>query len=323
MSGILNNKTFSLLKTNFSRKFTKLRETDFVKYEMEKRFLEEQRLRHIKTEERRKKELENIEAEKAARASADIKHPMSEDAVKEVWEEKEQLPKEEFNPKTFFALNDLDGNGLLDLEEIRMILKNELDQGNIPGNDTREQMEEMERMRDHVYKETDRNGDLMIDFEEFKLQIEENEKNREKWDTLDNEAKFNESEFEEFEKRRLNEIRDDMAEGKKPEGYNYEDVPLLDDNFLNETHIRYGGVMMRVDDSPHEVREKVFKEYMMKKQFEEEQELDHIQDPLKRRKMEIEKEIQKGEKIKVHEPLSPEQLKSTWKEQDHKVLIRL
>lgn len=309
-----------LIKANGEhvRKFSNLRETDFARYEMEKRFLEEQRLRHIKTEERRKKELESIEAEKAKRASADLKHPMSEDAIKDVWEEKEQLPKEEFNPKTFFALNDLDGNGLLDLEEIRMVLKNELDQGNIPGNDTREQMEEMERMRDHIYKETDKNGDLMIDFEEFMLQMQENQKDKERWDTLDNESKFNESEFEAYEKRRLNEIRNDMAEGKKPEGYNYEDVPLLDDNFLNETHIRYGGVMMKVDDSPHEVREKVFKEYVMKKKFEEEQELNHIQDPLKRRKMEIEKEIQRGEKIKVHEALSRDQLKATWKEQDHK-----
>ena len=62
-----------------------------------------------------------------------IKHPLTEDTAKEVWEEKEQLPKvlktthenafksvskDEFNPKTYFALNDLDSNGLLDLEEV-------------------------------------------------------------------------------------------------------------------------------------------------------------------------------------------------------------
>ena len=32
------------------RKFTELRERDFQRYEMEKRFLEEQRLRHIKVD---------------------------------------------------------------------------------------------------------------------------------------------------------------------------------------------------------------------------------------------------------------------------------
>ena len=57
---------------------------------------------------------------------------------------------------------------------------------------------------------------------------------------------------------------------------------------------------MKVYDSLHDVREKVFKEYAMKKQFEDEQ-------------------VLRTKKIKVCEPLSPEQLKSTWKEQDHQV----
>merc|ERR1711970_1539806 len=95
------------------KKFRMLRETDFAKYEMEKRFLEELRLRHIKSEEHRKVELEKIEAEKARKASIKIKHPMSEDAAKDIWEEKEQLPRDEFNLKTYFALNDLDSNGFL------------------------------------------------------------------------------------------------------------------------------------------------------------------------------------------------------------------
>ena len=47
----------------------------------------------------------------------------------------------------------------------------------------------------------------------------------------------------------------------------------------------------------------------MKKQFEEEQVLRHVEDPLKRRRMELEKEIERTKKIKVHEPLSPEKLK--------------
>ena len=97
-------------------------------------------------------------------------------------------------------------------------------------------------MRDHIYKEVDKNGDLMIDFEEFLEQIHEETKNKD-WETIDNESKFNDTEFEEFERRRVNEIRDEIADGKKPKGYNYEDVPLLDDNFLNETHIMYEGVL--------------------------------------------------------------------------------
>jgi hypothetical protein len=37
------------------------------------------------------------------------------------------------------------------------------------------------------------------------------------------------------------------------------------------------------------------------------------------RRKKLEREIEKTKKIKVHEPLRTEQLKSTWKEQDHKV----
>ena len=75
-------------------------------------------------------------------------------------------------------------------------------------------------MRDHIYKEVDKNGDLMIDFEEFLEQIHEETKNKD-WETIDNESKFNDTEFEEFERRRVNEIRDEIADGKKPKGYNY------------------------------------------------------------------------------------------------------
>jgi len=299
-----------------AKKFRELRDNDFKAYEMEKRFLEEQRLRHMKTEEKRKEELERIEAEKARQAGVHVKHPMSEDAEKDVWENEEHLPKDEFNPKTFFALNDLDGNGLLDLEEVRMILRKELHSSNMT--DIREQHEEIERMREHIYKEVDKNGDLMIDFEEFSMQIQKDEENKKNWETVGNEATFNETEFDEFEKQRIGEIRDDIAEGKKPRGYDYEDVPLFDDNFMNETHIRYDGVLMKVDDSPHDIREKHFKEYAMRKEFEEQEKLRHIEDPLKRRRMEIEREIEKKKKIKVHEPMSPDQLKATWEEQDHK-----
>ena len=157
------------LSNNFNfRKFQNLRETDFTKYEMEKRFLEEQHLRHIKSEEQRKKELETIEAEKAKRSSVNIKHPLSEDAAKDVWEEKEQLPRDEFDLKTYFALNDLDSNGFLDLQEIKMLIRKFLDSGQITGYDMREKIMKMERIRDQFYKEADTNGDLMIDFEEFK-----------------------------------------------------------------------------------------------------------------------------------------------------------
>ena len=62
---------FSTHNPSIARKFKDLGETD-------------------KTEMKRKKELETIEAEKAKRAAVNVKHPMSEDAAKDVWEEKEK-----------------------------------------------------------------------------------------------------------------------------------------------------------------------------------------------------------------------------------------
>ena len=98
--------------------------------------------------------------------------------------------------------------------------------------------EEMERMRDHIYKEIDKNRDLMIDYSEFLEGLEDKKDINKNWETIDNEPVFNDTDFDSYEKKRIDEIREDIAEGKKPEGYDFKDVPLLDDNFLNETHIR-------------------------------------------------------------------------------------
>ena len=98
--------------------------------------------------------------------------------------------------------------------------------------------EEMERMREHIYKEIDKNRDLMIDYSEFVEGLQDKKDIDKNWETIDNEPVFNDTEFDSYEKKRIEEIREDIAEGKKPEGYDFHDVPLLDDNFLNETHIR-------------------------------------------------------------------------------------
>ena len=79
----------------------------------------------------------------------------------------------------------------------------------------------------------------MIDFDEFMRGMEDKKDSSKNWETIDNESFFNETELDEFEKDRIDEIREDIAEGRKPEGYEFNDVPLLDGNFLNETHIRY------------------------------------------------------------------------------------
>jgi hypothetical protein len=55
--------------------------------------------------------------------------------------------------------------------------------------------------------------DLFIDYEEFLAGMTD-EQNAKEWETVDDESVFDEEEFEEFEKHRIDEIRDSFAKGK-------------------------------------------------------------------------------------------------------------
>lgn len=60
---------------------------------------------------------------------------------------------------------DLDGNGVWDQEEVKALFLKELDklyQQGVPEDDMRERVEEMERMREHVFTEADLNKDGLI-----------------------------------------------------------------------------------------------------------------------------------------------------------------
>jgi hypothetical protein len=64
-----------------------------------------------------------------------------------------------------FVVTDLDGNGVWDADEVKALFLKELDKMYTPGateDDMRERIEELERMREHVFKEADTNGDGLI-----------------------------------------------------------------------------------------------------------------------------------------------------------------
>lgn len=72
----------------------------------------------------------------------------------------------EFDPKTFFFMHDLDGNGFWDEDEVKALFLKELDkmyQQGAPEDDLIERAEEMERMREHVFSETDEDGNRLIE----------------------------------------------------------------------------------------------------------------------------------------------------------------
>merc|ERR1712121_564127 len=131
----------------------KQRREEFKKYEMEKKFEEE---------------MEKLEAKH--RQHERLKHPMTKDQLEEVWEEQDHMDKQDWDPKTFFAMHDLDGNGQWDENEVRILFKKELDKAydpNAPEDDMKEREEEMERMREHVFKESDTDKDNLISEKEF------------------------------------------------------------------------------------------------------------------------------------------------------------
>lgn len=88
-------------------------------------------------------------------------------------------------------------------------------QSGLPEDDMRERAEEMERMREHVFKEADTNHDGLISYQEFLDQTKREEFQRDPgWDTVDNAPQFTHDEYLEFERRRHEEIQKLIAEGK-------------------------------------------------------------------------------------------------------------
>lgn len=126
----------------------------------------------------------------------------------------------DFDPKKFFLMHDVDGNGFWDEQEVKALFKSELDkvyQSGLPEDDMRERAEEMERMREHVFKEADLNRDHLISFDEFMEQTRKKEFEQDQgWDTVDQQPQFSHDEYLEFERRRQEEIQRLIAEGKLP-----------------------------------------------------------------------------------------------------------
>merc|ERR1719245_2426620 len=170
------------------------RKKDFKKYEMEKKFEKEMRLNAINDTAERKvvqEEMEKLESKH--RQHDKLKHPMTKDQLEEVWEEQDHMDPQDFDPRTFFAMHDLDGNGQWDENEVRILFKKELDKAydpNAPEDDMREREEEMERMREHVFKESDKNKDRMISYDEFLAETQRDEFEKDPgWDTMDDEER--------------------------------------------------------------------------------------------------------------------------------------
>jgi len=228
------------------------RKEDFKKYEMEKKFEKEMRLNAINDTAERKvvqEEMEKLEFKH--RQHDKLKHPMTKDQLEEVWEEQDHMDPQDFDPRTFFAMHDLDGNGQWDENEVRILFKKELDKAydpNAPEDDMREREEEMERMREHVFKESDKDKNRMISYDEFLAETQRDEYNKDEgWETLDEDEEdiFTEEEFHQFEQDRQKEVQKMMEMGQIPQGYPYPNIPAMPP--VGFGHPQYGPPMPGLD----------------------------------------------------------------------------
>lgn len=83
-----------------------------------------------------------------------------------MWEKEDHMERQDFDPKTFFFMHDLDGNGVWDEDEVKALFRKELDKMYEQGaaeDDLMERAEEMERMREHVFNEADQDKNGLIE----------------------------------------------------------------------------------------------------------------------------------------------------------------
>lgn len=116
---------------------------------------------------------------------------------------------------------DLDSNGYWDENEVKALFVKELDkvyQSNHSEDDMRERVEEMERMREEVFKRADRDHDQLISMDEFLRETELNEfKEDANWNTVDNTPQFTHDDYVKYEHQQQEHINQLIAEGKVSE----------------------------------------------------------------------------------------------------------
>jgi len=129
-----------------------------------------------------------------------LKHPGGREQLEEVWEERDHMDKESYNPRAFFSLHDLNNDGFWNQEEIEALFQVELEK--IPNDDPKEKIEEMHRMREHMVKQMDANGDHLISLQEFLKDGEAQNENIQDpgWGDLGNQRIYTSEELVKFEK---------------------------------------------------------------------------------------------------------------------------
>ncbi|KAL5290801.1 NUCB2 family protein [Megaselia abdita] len=229
----------------------KKRREEFKQYEMQKEF-EKNTIEKEMDDESKKRYEDELKDKKEKHNKHDkLHHPGNKAQLEEVWEKQDHMDPEDFDPKTFFMMHDIDSNGHWDESEVKALFVKELDkvyQSGIPEDDMRERAEEMERMREHVFTETDTNRDGLISFQEFLDQTKREEFQKDpEWETVDNQPQFTHEEYLEFERKRQEEIQKLIAQGampphpQMPYGYHPNGQPNIPPGHLPPPHYQQNG----------------------------------------------------------------------------------
>ncbi|XP_052844476.1 nucleobindin-2 [Drosophila gunungcola] len=196
------------------------RRGEFKEYEMQKEFEREAQKKEMDEESRKKFEAEVKEKEQKHNNHEKLHHPGNKAQLEDVWEKQDHMDKNDFEPKTFFSIHDVDSNGYWDEAEVKALFVKELDkvyQSDLPEDDMRERAEEMERMREHYFQETDSNHDGLISIEEFMMQTTKEEFQKDpEWETIDRQPQYTHEEYLEYERRRQEEVQRMIAAGQLP-----------------------------------------------------------------------------------------------------------
>ncbi|CAH0716033.1 unnamed protein product, partial [Brenthis ino] len=187
----------------------KKRREEFKEYEMQKEFEKQQKIEHM-DDTQKKEYMESLKKQdEAKKHHQPLHHPGSKQQLEEVWEKQDHMDQQ-FDPKAFFMLHDVDGNGVWDADEVKALFIKELDKmygPEGPNKDLHERAEEMERMREHFFKENDRNHDGLIDYSEFMAETQKDEFNRDEgWKPIDENQIYTQAEYEAYEKRRIDTL---------------------------------------------------------------------------------------------------------------------
>ncbi|XP_022667277.1 nucleobindin-2-like isoform X2 [Varroa destructor] len=221
-------KKLILAATRDLEKLDEARKAEFKQYEMEKEFEFQQGLKNM-TEDQKNIEQKKHEDEKH-RKHPQAHHPGSKAQLEQVWEEEDHMEKQDFDPKTFFAMHDLNGDGVLDEQEVEAILQLEakkmyMSDPQNPGDPRRqtEMEEEVNRMREHVFKEVDKDKDGLISRQEFLDMTRTQEFEQDNgWKGLDEQQIYTQEELQRFMQMREQQMQMAMAQGY---GYHPGDPP--------------------------------------------------------------------------------------------------